>query len=1253
MAELVATMVVGPLLSIVKDKVSSSLLDQYKVMKGMEEQHEILMRKLPAILDIIGDAEQAASHREGAAAWLQAIKKVAYQANEVFDEFKYEALRRKAKKDGHYKELGFDLVKLFPTHNRFVFRNRMGRKLRKIVQAIEVLVTEMNAFGFKYQQQPPISSQLRRTDHASTDPEEIKKIIIESRANDKKKIVDILVGQANNADLTVVPIIGMGGQGKTTLAQLVYNEPDIRNHFDLLLWVCASECFDVDSLAKAIVEEAPKKKDDSKEADASMKNKTPLDILQNVVRGQRYLLVLDDVWARQVQIWGKLKACLQHGGIGSAVLTTTRDGGVAEIMGTVKAHNLIALGDKFIKKIIKTTAFSRFKKAEERPTELVGMVDKIVERCAGSPLAATAIGSLLCTKTSKEEWEAISIRSNICTEETGILPILKLSYNDLPSHMKQCFAFCAVFPKDYEIDVDKLIQLWIAHGFIQEKQVRLETIGKQIFHELASRSFFQDVEEIKETDHNVKYSGLFYPRTTCKIHDLMHDVALSVMGKECALASDEPGKIGSVVATEETSQSEWLPNTARHLFLSCKKPEGKLDSSLENSSPAIQTLLCDDMMDIPLKHISKFSTLQALQLRSGFSFSLKPRHLHHLRYLDLSRSWIRALPEDMSILYNLQTLNLSGCKDLETLPRQMKYMIALRHLYTHGCPKLKSMPRELGKLTSLQTLTCFVADSGSNCSNVGELGNLNLGGHLEILQLENVTEDDAKEANLVKKKELRYLTLIWPHRSDRLRLEETICQLEARVLEVLKPHDGLHAINIHSCVANTCPTWIAMLQNMVQIHLFDCSKLPWLFSGERDASFIFPNLKELTLDCLHCLDRLWEIDNDVMQGENTMFPLLEKLFIERCGELKALPEHMTFPELQNVHVHGCLPEVTTAAKSPKLSVLDIEAHEDQLVLWVARHITSLTNVNLHHNIFRFTTRVEHGLREVLGGKEKWNDHDFPLTVLGLYGMSGVTDFCACFVHLQDLSICYCGALKHWPEKEFEGLVSLRTLTIANCKSLTGHAQASAEVSTSSQTSLLLPRLESLSILNCRELVEVFDVPASLKTMQITRCYKVESIFGRRLHQGQSSSSIQQGASCILEVPSSTPGAGVERLTLEGCDGLTGALHLPESLVYLHIWRCDRLASLESRSGELPSLKLLMLEYCPTLSSLPDGPQAYSSLEDIRIRDCPGMKTLPTSLQQRLGSIRFADIDVHRNKTMLLKPKTWKYAICREPETSEF
>lgn len=155
-AAIVATMVVGPLVKIVMEKASSELLDQYRVMKGMEKQHDILRRKLLLILDIITDAEHAAADSEeaaacraGVAAWLEDIKKVAYKANELFDEFKYEALRRKAKKEGHYNDLGFSMVKLFPTNNCFVFRKRMGRKRHRIVQAIEALMTERIPLAFK------------------------------------------------------------------------------------------------------------------------------------------------------------------------------------------------------------------------------------------------------------------------------------------------------------------------------------------------------------------------------------------------------------------------------------------------------------------------------------------------------------------------------------------------------------------------------------------------------------------------------------------------------------------------------------------------------------------------------------------------------------------------------------------------------------------------------------------------------------------------------------------------------------------------------------------------------------------------------------------------------------------------------------------------------------------------------------------------------------------------------------------------
>ena len=236
MVELVASLVVGPLVSLLK-KVSSSLLDQYNVMEGMEKQHEILKRKLPAILDIMADAEKQVSRR-GVKAWLEKLKTVAYEANDVFDEFEYEALRRQAKKDGHITKLGMAGVKLFLSHNRVAFRCRMGNKLSSIVEAIKVLVEEMNVFGFdKFQLEAPAWNRWREMDSVIVDPENI---VSRSREKERKIIIEILLNhQASSGDLLVLPIVGMGGLGKTTLAQLIYNDPQVKEHFQLSLFACS------------------------------------------------------------------------------------------------------------------------------------------------------------------------------------------------------------------------------------------------------------------------------------------------------------------------------------------------------------------------------------------------------------------------------------------------------------------------------------------------------------------------------------------------------------------------------------------------------------------------------------------------------------------------------------------------------------------------------------------------------------------------------------------------------------------------------------------------------------------------------------------------------------------------------------------------------------------------------------------------------------------------------------------------------
>ncbi|XP_025800357.1 putative disease resistance protein RGA4 isoform X3 [Panicum hallii] len=1282
MAEVLATMVVGPLVSMVKEKASSYLLDQYKVMEGMEEQHKLLKRKLPAILDVITDAEeQAAAKREGAKVWLEEVRKVAYQANDVLDEFKYEALRRKAKKEGHNKDLGIDVIKLFPTHNRIIFRHRMANKLCMILKEIDVLIAEMNAFRFKFKPgQPEPTNYLRQYNSNIIDPTNIAS---RSRADEKKAVVSTLLAQVGNENLKVHPIVGMGGLGKTTLAQLIYNDPEIQKHFELQLWVCVSDNFDADSLADRIV----------KENGCNPSGSSALEKLQNVVSGKRYLLVLDDVWNRDEHMWERLKSYLQHGGKGSSLLITTRDDKVAQLMGATEVKNLKSLDEIYIKEIIETKAFSS-KRVEQRPRELVDMVGDVAKRCSGSPLAATALGSVLRTKTSKQEWDAVLNRSTICDEENGILPVLKLSYNCLPSYMRQCFAFCAMFPKDYEIDVQSLIHLWMANGFIPEQPgVCPETIGEKIFNELKSRSFYQDLKSVPFKQKYYPFGRIKYKycsRITCKIHDLMHDVAESSMEKECAAIATHP--------------------------------------SQKKGSPAFQTLICDGHVKEDLKILSKYNSIRALKIKRG-SF-LRPKYLHHLRYLDLSKSGIKELPEDISILYHLQTLKLSYCRKLERLPKELNYLTSLRHLYTHGCTKLKSMPGGLRHLTSLQTLTCFVAGTDSGCSNVGELQDLDLGSRLELRQLENITgANGAQAAGLGNKKKLTELELRWTDGD-----QEAQNNNHEEVVEGLKPHDGLKVLSIYSCGSSTFPTWMDMLNGMVELKLSRCKKLEklpalWqlpaleilhltgleslhcLCSGATTA-VTFPKLKALFLFRMPKFEA-W-LDTDVVQGEETIFPKVEELEIWACGSLTALPkaasviaessggvdtkcrsafpalrkldlfnlsalerwgaaegtpgEEVTFPLLEELKIDAC-PKLTGLPETPKLGKLAIEGYEQQISLQAAsRCIPSLSSLSLEVSPDDTETTLLHV-------KQKW-DHELPLAAMTLTRCDllfsshpGALALWTCFARLIDLRIGGCDALVYWPENVFQVLVSLRKLSISSCSKLTGHTQASDRQSAPERGGLL-PSLEYLWINDCTSLVEVPNLSASLKELHISGCSdNIKSIIFVQPDTSSlipgSSGSEATASTAVLKLSSAANHRSLpclESLSIWRCDCLSEVANLPPSIKVLDIYRCDnlqslsgkldvvqklnimicsRLESLESCVGELRSLENLKLYACRSLVSIPDGPQAYSSLRVLEILDCDGIKLLPRSLRSRLDCLEEKHLDARYEE-----PKTLIRAIRR-------
>ena len=273
-----------------------------------------------------------------------------------------------------------------------------------------------------------------------------------------------------------------------------------------------------------------------------------------------------------------------------------------------------------------------------------------------------------------------------------------------------------------------------------------------------------------------------------------------------------------------------------------------------------------------------------------------------------------------------------------------------------------------------------------------------------------------------------------------------------------------------------------------------------------------------------------------------------------------------------------------------------------------------------------------------------------------------------FARLVDLTIWDCDALVYWPENVFQVLVSLRKLSISGCSKLTGRTQASGEQSAPGRDGIL-PHLEVLFIYDCASLVEVPNLPASLKGLVIYCCSdNVKSIvFGQqedtRLARGEgvvqldTSSSIPGSSSreattstAVLKLPSATNLRFLpclESLTIWRCNGLSEVANLPPSIKKLIIYGCGnlqslsgqlgdiqkltidscrRLESLDSCLGELRSLEELELYGCKSLVSLPDGPQAYSSLRVLGIEHCDGVKSLPPSLQSRLGCLELGILD---------------------------
>ena len=690
------------------------------------------------------------------------------------------------------------------------------------------------------------------------------------RKQDKKAITNLLLAFDVEENVSFISIVGIGGLGKTTLAQYVYNDEKVKTYFELKMWVCVSDTFDVKIIVERIIASATGTKPKNLEMER-LQNE-----LRNTFNQKKYLLVLDDVWTENDEDWCNLKTLLLSGARGSKVVITTRSKLVAKITSTI-TYVLRGLPNDKSWFLLKQMAFDDRQDTIDPDLEAIGM--DIVEYCQGLPLSIKMIGRVLYFKTTKVEWLDIKNElGNVTQLKDGPLPILKLSYNHLLPHLKCCFAYCSLFPKDYLIDKLTLIQLWIAQGFIQSpnENLLLEDVANEYFMDLLWRSFFQEVEEDRGMNRRFK------------MHNLIHDLAQYVSRTDCTLVDYNAKKVNE---------------KGRHLsfsFYNVSFFEENLSTLVKANKIRTFILAYNNwnfdqgtIEELTLKKlISTCRYVRVLDLH-GLKMKMLPNTigtLMHLKYLDLSFNDIEVLPSSITRLVTLQTLKLSWCAYLRELPENIQKLVSLRHLHIDGCENLTHMPRGLGQLTSLQTLTLFVVSKGpvgssKHCIGLAELKKLNdLGGKLEIKNLARLRDatSEFKAANLKHKQRLNELELDWNPEGD----DGVDASDDENSMDSLQPHDSLKSLNVKGYMGVRVSSWLSFLTNLVDLMIFNCKKCQYL-----PPLYQLPTLQKLIIWRMDGLEYMTDEDmNDEISASlatpSTFFPSLETLSLEECQNLK-------------------------------------------------------------------------------------------------------------------------------------------------------------------------------------------------------------------------------------------------------------------------------------------------------------------------------------------------------------------------------
>ena len=581
-------------------------------------------------------------------------------------------------------------------------------------------------------------------------------------------------------------------------------------------------------------------------------------------------------------------------------------------------------------------------------------------KCKGLPFALKAMGSVFLNNQllDRRRWRNIS-QLGLCEVERvcrsfeikpNILPMLKVSYNHLPSCIKPLFSYFSLFPKGYLINKKELSQFWIAESLIQsqagQQQETMEETASQHFDHLLTRSFFH--KRTSRSFFHRRTSRSFHTSSSTDddqddhhyhkndnsdhymMHDLYHELARSISTPYCWQVE---------VEDKDVIYQYHFSDKTRHISITCKDKDvrrsvfhvEKIVLEIIEKCKKVRTLLFpfpyhDNLRKVEFGQsldqlFNSMKYMRVLDLSSSTIRELPKsvKRLKLLRYLNLSMTKIKTLPDSICKLFYLQTLKLLKCPSFSELPRNLANLINLRHLELDEALWFKSdfkLPPRIGSLTNLQTLSRFPIRRDQVGHGIEELKGMSyLTGSLLISNLENAV--NAEEAKLDKKEMLDKLVLEWS--SNNIGADAVIT--EEKVLEDLMPHSDLKELQILHFGGSKFPHWMTdhgqliQLQNLVTVSLEYCTRCTTLSLGG------LLHLKKLYVKEMHELKELiydQELENHVIS--------LALLEISKCPRLTMLPS--CFPNLEDLKIKGC----DSLKALPVTPVLKVLVLVDNLVL---------------------------------------------------------------------------------------------------------------------------------------------------------------------------------------------------------------------------------------------------------------------------------------------------------------------------------